>query len=353
MDTNTDRTVGDSQLLQQTRDLIRRKHYSIRTEIAYLQWIKRFILFHNKRHPKEMAAPDVERFLTYLAVDLNVAASTQNQALNAIVFLYKQVLEIELGKLGSIARAKRPQRLPTVFSKDEVARLLPKLQGVSGLANKLIYGAGLRAMECLRLRVQDLDFDRKQILVRHGKGGKDRVTVLPPSLIGPLREQLQRGFIVHQNDLSKGHGEVYLPHALERKYPNAAKEWAWQYVFYGQDVSKDPRSNKVRRHHLHESTLNRELKRARKQADIQKQGSCHTLRHSFATHVLEDGYDIRTVQELLGHKDLRTTMIYTHVLQMGASAVRSPLEALGSGEMIASVSNGRVMPHEACDRIRR
>jgi len=339
MELNTDRIVGNSQLLQQTRNLIRRKHYSIRTETAYLQWIRRFILFHNKKHPKELNTTGVEKFLTHLAIELNVAASTQNQALNALVFLYKQVMKLELGKIENIARARRPQKLPTVFSKDEIMRILPHLKNMSGLANKLIYGSGLRLMECLRLRVQDIDFDRKQIIVRHGKGGKDRVTVLPPSLIIPLREQLEQGFTLHQNDLSNGHGEVYLPYALQRKYPKAAKEWGWQYLFHSQDISKDPRSNKMRRNHLHDSTINRELKRAREKAGVFKHGSCHALRHSFATHLLEAGYDIRTVQELLGHKDIRTTMIYTHVLQMGASAVRSPLEALGPGEVMAAVPN--------------
>ncbi len=339
MELNTDRIVGNSQLLQQTRDLIRLKHYSIRTETAYLQWIKRFILFHSKKHPKELSAAGVERFLTHLAVELNVAASTQNQALSALVFLYKQVMQREIGKIDKITRARRPQKLPTVFSKDEVMRMLPHLTNMGGLANKLIYGSGLRAMECLRLRVQDIDFDRKQIIVRHGKGGKDRVTVLPSSLIAPIREQLEQGFTLHQNDLNNGHGEVYLPFALSRKYPNAAKEWGWQYLFHSQEISKDPRSNKKRRHHLHESTINRELKRARKKAGVYKHGSCHALRHSFATHLLEAGYDIRTVQELLGHKDIRTTMIYTHVLQMGASAVRSPLEALAPGEIMAATPN--------------
>lgn len=329
METNTDGIVGDSRLLAQLRDVIRRKHYSIRTEQAYLQWIKRFILYHGKKHPKEMGVPEVERFLTYLAVDLKVAASTQNQALNAIVFLYSKVLERELGRMENIARAKRPQRLPTVFSKEEIMRILPNLTGSAELPNKLIYGSGMRAMECLRLRVQDIDFNRKQIVVRHGKGGKDRVTILPPSLIKMLQQQLEKGFELHQQDLAEGHGEVYLPYALARKYPSAAKDWGWQYVFFSHKTSVDPRSGKIRRHHLDESTLNKELKRAKTKAGIYKHASCHALRHSFATHLLEDSYDIRTVQELLGHKDLRTTMIYTHVLQIGASAVRSPLEQLG------------------------
>jgi integron integrase len=337
METNTDGIVGQSKLLAQVRNVIQRLHYSIRTEQCYLQWIKRFILFHNKKHPGEMGALEVEEFLTYLAVKLDVAASTQNQALNAIVFLYKRVLERELGKMANITRAKRPQRLPTVFSREEMMRLLPHLGGESELPNKLIYGTGMRIMECLRLRVQDIDFDRKQIVVRQGKGGKDRVTVLPPSLIPPLKTRLDKGYNLHQQDLSKGHGEVYLPHALQRKFRNAAKEWAWQYVFYSHKTSKDPRSNKTRRHHLDESTLNKGLRAAKTKAGIHKYASCHALRHSFATHLLEDGYDIRTVQDLLGHKDLKTTMIYTHVLQIGASAVRSPLEQFGTTTLLSTL----------------
>jgi len=334
MEESTGGIVGSSKLLTQVRDAIRRKHYSIRTEKAYLQWIKRFILYHDKKHPAEMGASEVERFLTYLAVELNVAASTQNQALNAVVFLYKQVLEQELDPLRNITRAKCPQNLPTVFSQQEMIRLLPHLEGMSGLANKLIYGSGMRAMECLRLRVKDLDFDRKQIIIRQGKGGKDRATVLPSSLIAPLKEQLKAGLILHKKDLANGHGEVYLPHALARKYPQAAKDWSWQYVFFAQSTSEDPRTGKMRRHHLHESTLNRELKRAKQRAGIHKHASCHALRHSFATHLLEAAYDIRTVQELLGHSDIRTTMIYTHVLQMGASGVQSPIEQFLTPDLV-------------------
>ncbi len=341
MEINTNGIVGQSKLLAQVRNVIQRLHYSIRTEQCYLQWIKRFILFHNKRHPDEMGAFEVETFLTYLAVKLDVAASTQNQALNAIVFLYKQVLKKELGEMANITRAKRPQRLPTVFSKEEMMRLLPHLRGNSALPNKLIYGTGMRIMECLRLRVQDIDFDRKQIAVRHGKGGKDRFTVLPPSLIASLQEHLEKGRLLHQQDLARGQGEVYLPYALQRKFPHAAKEWAWQYVFYSHKTSPDPRSNKIRRHHLDESTLNKGLKAAKTRAGIHKYASCHALRHSFATHLLEDGYDIRTVQDLLGHKDLKTTMIYTHVLQMGASAVRSPLEQFGTIEILPSLPGFR------------
>ncbi len=330
MEKDTDRIVGNSKLLIQVRNTQRRLHYSIHTERAYLQWIKRYIIYHKIRHPKEMGAPEVEGFLTYLAVDLNISASTQNQALNALVFLYSKVLGKELGQMENITRAKRPQRLPTVFSKEEMMRLLTHLEGISELPNKLLYGAGLRVSECLRLRVQDIEFDRLQINVRDGKGAKDRVTVLPPSLVTPLKEQLKSCFTVHQADLSGGLGEVYLPNALERKYPNAAKDWGWQYIFYSHKFSDDPRSGKTRRHHLDRSTLTKEMKRAKAKADIYKHASCHTLRHSFATHLLEDAYDIRTVQALLGHKDIRTTMIYTHVLQTGPSAVRSPIERFGS-----------------------
>jgi integron integrase len=344
METDTDRIAGSSKLLTQIRDTQRRLHYSIHTERAYLQWIKRFIFYHDIRHPKEMGAPEVERFLTYLAVDLNVAASTQNQALNALVFLYSKVLGRELGLMENIARAKRPERLPTVFSKEEMMRLLTHLEGISELPNKLLYGAGLRVSECLRLRVQDIEFDRHQINVRDGKGAKDRVTVLPPSLVAPLKEQLKIRCAVHQSDLSKDLGEVYLPYALERKYPNAATDWGWQYIFYSHKFSDDPRSGKTRRHHLDRSTLTKGMKKAKIKAGIYKHASCHTLRHSFATHLLEDAYDIRTVQALLGHKDIRTTMIYTHVLQTGPSAVRSPIEQFGAArediEAVARVNKG-------------
>lgn len=330
METSTDGIVGNSQLLTRVRDAIRLRHYSIRTEKAYLQWIKRYIHYHKLRHPEEMGAAHVAQFLTHLAVTLNVAAATQNQALNALVFLYDQVLEKELGKMENIARAKRPQRLPTVLTREEITQLLPHLNGDTGLAASLLYGSGLRLLECLRLRVKDIDFARKQIIVRHGKGGKDRVTVLPSSLIAPLQQQLQSARTLHQADLAEGYGEVHLPDALARKYPNAAREWGWQYVFYSSQRSKDPRTGVQRRHHMHESTLQNAVKKAIRAAGIHKHASAHTLRHSFATHLLEDAYDIRTVQELLGHKDIRTTMIYTHVLQMGASAVRSPLEQLGA-----------------------
>ncbi len=315
-------------LMQQLRDKIRVKHYSIRTETAYLDWNKRFILFHNKRHPKTMGAKEVEQFLTYLAVENRVASSTQNQALSAILFMYKEVLNIELPWLVDLTRAKRPEKVPLVFSKKEVQNILANLDGTYWIMAHLLYGAGLRLMECVRLRVKDVDFEMNQITVRDGKGKKDRVTMLPDIVKLHLREHLQKVKIIHQQDLSEGFGEVYLPYALERKYPGASKEWGWQYVFPSRKRSMDPRSKKIRRHHINEQSLQRSIKRAVKAAKTVKQGSSHTLRHSFATHLLESGYDIRTVQELLGHKDVRTTMVYTHVLKKGRQGVISPSDSL-------------------------
>lgn len=312
-------------LLDQVRDALHLKHYSIRTENSYVDWIRRFILFHGKRHPNEMGAPEVEAFLTHPAVKENVAASTQNQALSALLFLYREVLKKDLGPIGAL-RAKKPKRLPTVLTKEEVRRVLDHLSGTHRLMAQLLYGSGLQLMECVRLRVKDLDFAQRAIIVRDGKGAEDRVTMLPDSLIAPLQEHLQRVKRLHEEDLAKGHGAVYLPHALERKYPNANREWAWQYVFPSDRLSVDPRSGTVRRHHLDESGLQKAVRQAAKRAGIPKPVTPHTFRHSFATHLLEAGYDIRTVQELLGHKDVRTTMIYTHVLQRGGLAVRSPLD---------------------------
>ncbi|HEY76062.1 MAG TPA: integron integrase [Thermoflexia bacterium] len=313
-------------LLDQVRDAIRRKHYSIRTEEAYVSWIKRFILFHNKRHPREMGAPEIEAFLTHLAVERRVAASTQNQALSAILFLYREVLGIDLDLPLHAVRAKRPRRLPTVLTHEEALRVIAALSGTHQLMAKLLYGSGLRLMECVRLRVKDLDFDQHIILVRDGKGAKDRVTILPDSLIAPLQEHLQRVRLIHQQDLQAGYGSVYLPYALERKYPNASKEWIWQYVFPSDRLSTDPRTGVTRRHHIDPSTLQKAVRKAARLAGINKHVTCHTFRHSFATRLLETGYDIRTVQELLGHKDVKTTMIYTHVLNRGGVAVRSPLD---------------------------
>ena len=312
-------------LLDQVRDAIRLKHYSYRTEQAYVNWIKRYIFFHGVRHPAEMGAPEVEAFLTHLAVKENVAASTQNQALSALLFLYREVLHQDLGPVDAL-RAKRPKRLPTVLTKDETLRLIGCLSGTHQLMAKLIYGSGLRLMECLRLRVKDLEFDRRALIVRDGKGAQDRVTVLPDSLIPLLKEHLQRVKALHEQDLAQGYGAVYLPDALARKYPNADREWGWQYVFPASSLSQDPRSGVTRRHHLHESSLQKAIKEAARLAGSVKPVGPHTLRHCFATHLLESHYDIRTVQELLGHKDVKTTMIYTHVLQRGGLAVRSPLD---------------------------
>jgi len=313
-------------LLDQVRDRIRLKHYSIRTEKTYLAWIRRFILFHSKRHPKEMGKPEVEMFLTHLAVDKHVAASTQNQALNAVLFLYKEVLGIELPWMDDVVRVKRPARIPVVLSAPEVARLLAQLDGTYRLIASLLYGSGLRLMEAIRLRVKDVDFDYRQIVVRDAKGGKDRVTPLPTSIVATLQSQLSCVATLHRDDLTAGYGAVFLPFALATKYPNAQTELAWQYVFPSARLSVDPRTNKTRRHHLSEKGLQHAVKGAVKRAGIHKKASCHTLRHSFATHLLERGNDIRTVQELLGHKSVQTTMIYTHVLKLGGRGVVSPLD---------------------------
>jgi len=314
--------------MDQVRDTIRKKHYSIRTEQTYCEWIKRFIFFNGKRHPSEMGKNEIACFLSHLATDRKVAASTQNQALNAIVFLYKQVLKINIGDFSQFERAKTPSRLPVVLTKKEVALLLPFVSDKYRLMVELLYGCGLRLMECIRMRVKDIDFDSSQVIVRHGKGAKDRVTMLPESLKQKLRDHLIRVKKIHEHDLKTGFGEVYLPYALSRKYPNAATEWYWQYVFPSEKISKDPRSGRKRRHHIYETGLQRAVKNASRKAGLSKPASPHVFRHSFATHLLEDGYDIRTVQELLGHKDVSTTMIYTHVLNKGAMGVMSPLDRI-------------------------
>ena len=314
-------------LLDEVRDLIRLLHYSYRTEQSYLEWIKQYILFHQKRHPAEMGATEVSQFLTHLAVNRRVAASTQNQALAALLFLYRRVLKQDLPWLDNVERAKRPARLPVVLTKAEVKLVLSNLQQQSWLMASLLYGSGLRLNECLRLRVKDLDFSYQQIVVRDAKGNKDRVTVLPATLTESLQAQLELAKSVHQRDLAAGFGEVGLPFALAQKYPNAQWEWRWQFVFPAATISKDPRSGSKRRHHVGEWVLQQAVKSATRLSEIDKPVSCHTFRHSFATHLLEDGYDIRTVQELLGHKDVRTTMIYTHVLNRGGRGVRSPLDA--------------------------
>ncbi len=314
-------------LLDQVRNAIRTRHYSLRTEQAYIAWIRQFIVFHNKRHPTALAEKDVSAFLTHLAVDRKVAASTQNQALAALLFLYEKVLQRPLSDLDQLVRAKKPKRLPVVFTRDEVRRILLNLQGTLWLMTSLLYGSGLRLMECLRLRVKDIDFGYHQIVVRDGKGQIDRVTVLPLSLEDPLKQHLERVRLLHQQDLNDGYGQVFMPDALDRKYPNASCNWVWQYVFPAKKRSADPRSGQVRRHHVGASALERAVAEAIRAAKIEKAGSCHSLRHSFATHLLESGYDIRTVQELLGHKDVSTTMVYTHVLNQGGRGVKSPLDS--------------------------
>lgn len=313
-------------LLDQVRQILRLKHFSLKTEKSYIHYIREFILFHNKQHPKDMGVAEIRAYLSHLAVEKNVAASTQTVALSALLFLYRQVLQIELPYIDEIERAKRPERLPVVFTRSEAKQILAHLDGTNHLVVSLLYGSGLRLMECLRLRVKDIDFEYQQIIVRDGKGSKDRVTMLPTSVIEPLKLQLQKTKTLHQQDITLGYGSVELPHALERKYPNANREWGWQFAFPSWKRSIDPRTKVVRRHHLYEQVVQRAVKQAIQQAGIAKHGGCHTFRHSFATHLLEDGYDIRTVQELLGHKDVKTTMIYTHVLNRGGRGVRSPLD---------------------------
>jgi integron integrase len=313
-------------LLDLVRDVIRRKHYSIRTEQAYADWIKRFIIYHNKRHPAEMAEEEVAQFLTHLARDLNVAASTQNQALSALLFLYKEVLKQEIGWLEKVERARKPAKLPVVLTRSEVKEIFAHLHGTPKLMAGLLYGSGMRLMECVRLRVKDIDFAYAHILVRDGKGGKDRVTMLPIHCAPRLQRHLQKIKAQHEEDLEASFGSVYLPNALERKYPKAPWEWPWQYVFPSSRLSVDPRSGRRRRHHIEESSLQLAVKRAVRAAGLGKPATCHTLRHSFATHLLENGSDIRTVQELLGHKDVSTTMIYTHVLNKPGISVKSPLD---------------------------
>jgi integron integrase len=305
---------------------MRRLGLSIRSEEAYLGWVRRFVLANGKRHPRDMGAREVERFLTRLAPEGHVSASTQNQALSALLFLYREVLQQELPWVDNVRRAKRPKRLPVVLAREEVAALLTELHGVPWLMACLLYGAGLRLMECVRLRVQDVDFARREIIVRRGKGDKDRRTMLPVMAVEALQNQMAEARRVHQRDLDAGFGAVWLPDALARKYPGAAREWGWQYVFPASARSVDPRTGATHRHHLDETVLQRAVKRAVRAAGISKPATCHTLRHSFATHLLEAGHDIRTIQELLGHKDVATTQIYTHVLNRGGNGVLSPLD---------------------------
>ena len=313
-------------LLDQVRQQIRLRNYSIRTETVYAEWVKRYIRFHKYRHPLEMGAVEVEAFLTHLAVVRNVAAATQNQALAALLFLYKEVLKVELPWLEGVVRAKKPTHLPVVLTREEVARVLAEMSGVPALVANLLYGSGLRLMEALRLRVKDMEFSRGEILVRDGKGQKDRVTMLPRSVVVGLQQQLLAVSALHQDDLAEGFGLANLPFALARKYPNAAAEWGWQFVFPSGNRSQDPRGSGIYRHHLHEKTIQRAVREAVRRAGVIKPATPHTFRHSFATHLLEAGQDIRTVQELLGHADVKTTQIYTHVLNRGGLGVISPLD---------------------------
>jgi len=324
----TEPVTQQPRLLEQVVAKMRVKHYSLRTEKTYVDWIKRFIWHNGKRHPKDMGAVEVEAFLTYLAVERNVSASTQNQAKSALLYLYKEVLAVELPWLDNVTQAKAPKRLPVVLTQAEVQSVLSRLDGTMWLIASLLYGSGLRIMETLRLRVKDIDFARREILVREGKGFKDRVTMLPMSMVEPLKSHLLKVQSLHKDDLSTGYGEVFMPMALDRKYPGAGKDWRWQYVFPSVKLSIDPRSKVVRRHHADEKTVQRAVKKAVNLAGLTKLATPHTFRHSFATHLLEGGYDIRTVQELLGHSDVATTMIYTHVLNKGGRGVSSPLDVL-------------------------
>jgi integron integrase len=319
---------GQPKLLDRVRQAIRTRHYSRSTERTYCAWIRRFILFHGKRHPADLGAPEVRRFLSWLATDAKVSASTQNQALAAILFLYREVLEVDLPWIDNIVHAKRPGRLPVVLTRREVRQVMDQLRGVPHLMTLLLYGAGLRLMECARLRVKDVDFEANQIIVRRGKGAKDRVTLLPAAAKPSLARHLDRVRRQHLEDLRGGAGWVELPDAVSRKYPSAGREWPWQWMFPATRIHVDRATDQRRRHHLHESVVQRAMHQAVRAARLNKPASCHTLRHSFATHLLEDGYDIRTVQELLGHKDVGTTMIYTHVLNRGWRGIRSPADSL-------------------------
>ncbi len=313
-------------LLDKVREMLRLKHYSPRTEDTYIYWIRRYLRFHNLRHPREMREPEIQAFLSHLAVKENVAASTQNQAFSALLFLYREVLQIPLDPQIQSVRAEKPKHLPTVLTKEEVNAILSRMSGTTGLMARILYGSGLRLMECVTLRVKDIDLAQHQIIVRDGKGEKDRVTMLPTSLETPLREHLASRKALYQQDIANGYGYVELPFALARKYPNADREWIWQYAFPSERLAYDSKTKHTYRWHMSESTLQRAVRAAAQEAEIPKLVGPHTFRHSFATHLLQNGYDIRTVQELLGHKDVKTTMIYTHVLQRGPLAVRSPLD---------------------------
>ena len=313
-------------LLEQVSDVARLKHLSLRTEQTYLTWIRRYIIFHDKRHPQELGADGVRSFLTHLAVNQRVAAATQNQAFHALLFLYRNVLRMEDPNIEGVERAQQSRNLPVVFTKEEANAVIANMKGQHKLIASLLYGSGLRIMEAVRLRVKDIDFSRHEITIRDGKGEKDRLTMLPRSLEAALETQVSAVQQLHAHDLRRGYGEVYLPYALGNKYKNAAKDILWQYLFPADKFSVDPRSGETRRHHVSEQNVQRAVKTALRKAGVRKNGTCHSFRHSFATHLLENGYDIRTVQELLGHKDVRTTMIYTHVLNKGGRGVRSPLD---------------------------
>ncbi|MGQ0735068.1 MAG: integron integrase [Acidobacteriota bacterium] len=315
-------------LLDRVRQAIRTRHYSARTEEAYVHWIRRYIVFHGKRHPSTLGAPEISRFLTWLAVERQVSASTQNQALSAVLFLYKDVLAIEVGAVPPVVRARTPERLPVVLSRDEIGAILKQLVGTERLVVVLLYGSGLRLEECLELRVKDLDFDRQQIIVRQGKGQKDRATMLPAAAREGLTEHLARVRRIHDADLVRGFGRVVMPFALDRKCPTAAAEWPWQFVFPAARICRNPRHGSPSRFHLHESVVQKALAQAARSAGLTKRVGPHVMRHSFATHLLEDGYDIRTVQQLLGHRDVRTTMIYLHVMHRGRLGVQSPMDRL-------------------------
>lgn len=314
-------------LMDRVRQAARLKHFSPKTIKSYLYYIHDFILFHNKQHPNVLGVAEIRAYLSHLAIHKNVAASTQNIALSALLFLYKQVLSIDLPYIDNIERARTPARLPVVFTQEEVVSILAHMDGVHHLMASLLYGAGLRLTECLSLRVKDIDFGYRQITIRDGKGFKDRQTMLPASVIDALHLQIEYAQRLHQQDLTAGLGEVFLPHALEKKYPNLSREWSWQFIFPAPKLTRDRSTETLRRYHVLERPLQRAVKIAIKAAGVNKHGSCHTFRHSFATHLLQNGYDIRTVQELLGHKDVKTTMIYTHVLNKGGKAVQSPLDA--------------------------
>jgi len=321
-------TETNIKLMDQVRNALRTRHYSYATEKSYIQWISRYIYYHNITHPKDLGEEDISRFLTHLAVDKKVSASTQNQALCAIVFLYKNVLKIDLDKFDNLVWAKRKNRIPTVFTKPEIQKIFQHIDGTPKLICQLMYGTGMRLKEVIQLRVKDIDFERHEITIHDTKGEGFRKTMLPRKLIIPLLKQISAAKSTHRKDIENGYGKVYIPEALARKYPNLEKSPVWQYVFQGRNISKDPRSAVWRRHHIFPSTIQKAVKTAIKEANIMKHGSCHTFRHSFATHLLESGYDIRTVQELLGHKNVQTTQIYTHVLNRGGFGVLSPFDNL-------------------------